>query len=178
MRRFALLLLALAVPITLSAQAKPKGLRARMAAANATADSGNFHVEFGSDIRATQTGDSLPADVRIGVILDPTFTIESSVAAQQDSGYTEADVTLGLTAAVFPDATSLHGQFVHASGVLHYEGAAFQAGIRFGTGNRQVASTSAGALVRMSAGIEHLFARGPLEAHNVAYVEVGLSFLK
>lgn len=180
MRRFAMVLMLLLIPSFLLAQAKgpKKSLRATMAAADSLVDSSNFHVEFGSDLRATQTGDSLPADVRLGVIVGKNFTIEGAVAAQQDSGYTEADVALGFTGAIFPGATNFHGQYVHAAGVLHYEGAAYQYGIRFGTGNRQVASTTAGALARISAGMIHFFDRGLLKAHNVAYVEVGLSFLK
>lgn len=189
MRRFALLLMALFIPFTLSGQrpkaAGPphKSLRQSIAAADSMVDSSKFKVEFGSDLRALKTGDSLPADVRLGVVVSNTFTIEASVAAQQDSSnaqgnYIEADVALGVTASLFPGATNYHGQYVFASPVLHYEGSNFQYGVKFGTGNRQVASTSAGMLARISAGIQHLFARDLLPAKNEAFVEVGVSFLK
>ncbi len=157
---------------------RPATMRASRAAADAAVDSSHFKVEFGTDLRATQTGDSLPADVRLGVVVGSGFTLEGSLAAQQDSGYIEATAGLGVTAAIFPGTTSYHGQFLHAALLLHYEGADFQPGLRFGTGTRGVLSATAGALVRLSAGMEHRFARGALEAGNVAYVEVGVSFLR
>jgi hypothetical protein len=175
-RMLVLVVLAALVPIGLSAQ--HRGLRKAMAQANAAADSANFHVELGMDLRALKTGDSLPAEVRLGVIVDPTFSIEAGVAAQQDSDYIEADVALGATAAVFPGATTQHGQYVFGSALLHYEGGAFQPGVRFGTGDRQVGSASAGMIVRVSTGVQHLFKRGSLAASNSAYVAVGISLLK
>lgn len=182
MKRLTLLTAVLALSVVGAsqsyAQGKPKGLRAAIHRADAAVDSSQFKVEFGSDLRALKTGDSLPADVRIGLVVSNAFTVEGSVAAQQDSGYIEADVSLGVTASLFPGSTNYHGQFAFASPVLHYEGGAFQPGIKFGTGTRQVASTSAGMLARVSAGLQHLFQRGALPARNQAFIEVGISFLK
>lgn len=182
MRSISLLTLAALLAGPVAAQ-RPTGIRGAIVRADAAVDSSQLRVEIGADTRALKTGDSLPADVRLGYAVSKSFTLEASVAARQDSdsaqgNYIEADVALGVTAALFPGSTNYHGQFVFASPLLHYEGSDFQFGAKFGTGVRQVASASAGMLARLSAGVEHLFARGAEPSKNLAYVEIGISFLK
>jgi hypothetical protein len=170
-----LMLLLLLVPTVLMAQApkKARGLKARQAAVNLLADSAGFKFELGSDVNALQSGDSLPADVRAGFVIGQRASIEASVAAKSDSGYTEYEATFGPTIAIFPGATTFHGQYVYAAGVYHNDGNAHQFGIKFGTGNREVAVN--GLSVRMSGFVERLFANGALVADTRVGTSIGIS---
>lgn len=166
----------LAAPLAAQRTPAPRarGLRAAIIRADAAADSSNFKIEFGSDVNVSQTGDSLPGDVRLGWILGNTFTLEATGAAQKDGDYLEAEVGLGVTAAIFPGATSVHGQFVEGALAYHYEGGPFQYGVVFGTGMRLVATN--GIAARTGAFVEYLFPRAGIAAHTSIGAKVGISF--
>ena len=173
-RLIAGLFLLVSLPVLLNAQ-KPKarGLRAAIARANAAADSSNFHFELGSDVNTLKSGDSLPADVRAGFVVSQRATLEAAVSAQGDSGYTEYEAALGATVAIFPGATAFHGQYLHFAGVYHNDGNEHQFGVRFGTGNREVAV--GGISARMSGFVERLFANGSSPADTRVGTSVGIS---
>lgn len=175
MKRIAMFLSLLLVPVVLSAQApkKPRGLRARIAAANAAADSAGFRFELGSDVNTLQSGDSLPASVRAGYVIGQRTSLEVSASARSDSGYTEYEVSAGATAAIFPGATTFHGQYIFAAGVYHNDGNSHQYGVRFGSGNREVAVN--GISARVQGFVERLFAGGGLPADTRVGTSVGLS---
>jgi hypothetical protein len=167
------LLTLLAVPALLAGQAPKRGLKAAIARANAAADSSQFAFEFGSDLVTAQSGDSLPAQVRAGFVVSPAATLEVTVSAKVDSGYTEYDASLGPTLAIFPGATAMHGQYVHGAVVYHNDGNAHQFGVRFGSGNREVAVN--GLSARMQAYVERLFKNGQTPPDTRAGVMLGLS---
>ena len=146
---------------------------AASARANAAADSSNFHFELGSDVNTLKSGDSLPADIRAGFVVSQRATLEASVAAQGDSGYTEYEAALGATVAIFPGATAFHGQYAHFAGVYHNDGSEHQFGVRFGSGNREVAVN--GISARVSAYVERLFAHGALPADTRMVAQIGVS---
>ena len=172
MKRLILLVLCLLIPVGLHAQ-KPKGLKAHIAAANAAADSSGFTFELGSDVNVLQSGDSLLASVRAGYVLSNRTSIEVAGSARADSGYTEYELSLGPTLAIFPGATVTHGQFVHFAAVYHNDGAEHQFGVRFGSGNREVAVN--GISARISGFVERLFANGTLPASTRVGTSVGIS---
>lgn len=173
MRRLFLLVTLLCVPALLVGQAKKRGLKAAVARANAAADSAGFKFELGSDVVTLQSGDSLPANVRAGFVVSQAATIEVAGSAQSDSGYTEYEVSLGPTLAIFPGATAQHGQYVYAAGVYHNDGDSHQLGVRIGTGNREVAVN--GISARMQAFVERLFAHGAEPASTRTGVMIGIS---
>lgn len=168
-----ILWLLLLVPGVLFAQGKPKGLRAAIARANAAADSSGFKFELGSDVNALQSGDSLPADIRAGFVVSQRASLEASVSARADSGYTEYEATAGATVAIFPGASTFHGQYIHLAGVYHNDGNAHQFGVRFGTGNREVAVN--GISARIQGFVERLFAHDGLPADTRVGTSVGIS---
>lgn len=174
MKRILSLVALLLIPVVLVSQApKKRGLRAAIARANAAADSSGFRFELGSDVNTLKSGDSLPADVRAGFVVSSRASVEASISARADSGYTEYEATLGATAAIFPGATVTHGEYLHFAGVYHNDGGEHQFGVRFGTGNREVAVN--GISARVSGFVERLFANGSLPADTRVGASVGLS---
>lgn len=176
--RFSMLVLvalaaASVAPRAAEAQGKPRGLKAHIMAANAAADSSGFKFELGSDVNALQSGDSLPADIRAGYVVSDRASLEASVSARADSGYTEYEANLGATVAIFPGATVFHGQYVHVAGVYHNDGNQHQFGVRFGTGNREVAVN--GISARIQGFVERLFANGSLPADTRVGTSIGVS---
>lgn len=172
MKRIIALLAILAVPTLLHAQ-KPKGLRAAIARANAAADSSAFKFELGSDVNVLKSGDSLPGSFRAGFVVSQRASLEASVSARADSGYTEYEASLGPTVAIFPGATVYHGQYIHFAGVYHNDGSVHQFGVRFGTGNREVAVN--GLSARVQGFVERLFANGSSKADTRVGTSIGLS---
>lgn len=172
MRKYLSFLVLLLIPLSLHGQ-KPKGLRARQHAANLAADSAAFKFELGSDMNVLQSGDSLPASVRAGFVVSSRASLEASVSAQSDSGYTEYEASLGPTVAIFPGATVYHGQYIHFAGVYHNDGNEHQFGIRFGTGNREVAVN--GISARVQGFVERLFANGSAKADTRVGTSIGVS---
>ena len=173
MRKYLSCLALLLVPALLVAQGKPRGLRARVAAANAAADSAGFKFELGSDANVLQSGDSLPASIRAGFVLGSSTSLEASISARADSGYTEYEASVGATAAIFPGSSVTHGQYIFGAGVYHNDGGAHQYGVRFGSGNREVAVN--GISARVQAFVERLFANGPLPADTRVGTSLGVS---
>lgn len=173
MRKFLIALLL--VPAVLSAQRPARAtMRTVVRSVNALADSAHYKVEFGSDVNVSQTGDSLPGLVRVGYILGNTFTVEARGSAQKDNSYLEADLALSLTAAVFPGATSVHGQYVEAGLAYRYEGGAFQYGLSIGTGTRAIATN--GIAARIGAFSQYLLPRNGIPGSTTVGARVGISF--
>jgi hypothetical protein len=126
--RYLKLLVLLLVPSLLVAQHRSKVL--------AVADSGSKHFEVGTDMIVSQTGDSLPGDVRIGLLLGKNASIEYSASAQRGEGYLEAKLELGILASVIPGSSNRSGEFVRPHVALHYDGGPSQFGYGLGAGMR------------------------------------------
>ena len=178
MKSLKALVLLLMVPAVLAGQAhKPKlrGLKAKVVSVNAAADSAGFKWELGSDVNVAQTGDSLLGDLRVAYILNSNFTLEPAFGAKSTAAGLEGEASLGVTAAIFPGATSMHGEALHGALAYHrWPDGSHQFCAIGGTFMRAVATN--GIAARVGTGFEHCFAGAGPPRYNSVFVRIGISF--
>lgn len=145
-----------------------RGLRATIHRLNAEADSAHFGWELWAGSRIAQTGDSLPGVVGVGKLIGSRFSFEISVSAHSEgpsgSQHLEGDFTAGVTAAIFPGSTNVHGEGVYGDVINHRVGTDWQWGVQFGTLLRVVGAS--GISARTGPYYRYLAARGPLGSNS------------
>lgn len=127
---------ALLVPLLGLALLSPAALGAQ--GTRAAIDSAQRHaLELGADMRMRTDSVTEPVRVRAGLALGPRITVEyTASAARSSEGYFEANLSLGLTAALLSGATRFNGMYVAPSVLYHYEGGPAQLGVGLELGKR------------------------------------------
>lgn len=167
-----------ALAFSAQAQGKPRGLKATIHRINAAADSAGYGWEAFASTRVSQTGDSLPGEYGIGKLIGSRFSVQAAVSAHSvgpsGSSHLEGDFSLGLTAAIFPGSTNLHGEAVYGTLINHRNGSDWQWGVQFGTLLRVVGPD--GISARTGPYYRYLISRGPLPSQSGVGATAGISF--
>ena len=163
MKRMVSLIGLMLVPALLTGQAKHHA---------ATADT-TKHWEVGMDAVVSQTGDSLPGDVRIGLLLGKNASVEYSASAQRTEGYLEVKAELGVTASIIPGTSNRDGSYFRPHVALHYDGGPSQVGYGLATGVREGTGP---VTVRMEMYVTFYQATKSLAAFTDAGAKAGVSY--
>jgi hypothetical protein len=141
-----------------------------------TPDSMQRHrLELGSDVSMRSDSVTEPVRVRVGYGVDQRFTVEyAASAARSDEGYFEANVSLGVTAAVVPGSTRFDGPYLSPQLIYHYEGGPAQLGVGIEVGTRK--QTGANMVARVFMFTRDYFATRRLPTVTSIGVGAGVSF--